>query len=247
MANEFIFDKGTLAYLLDIIWDTFQEKESGKGLSEEDFTAALKSKLQNLPADAAENIIETIKLAGSALTPDANKAVNIPAMTGANSSYNGSAGLVPAPNSADREKFLRGDGSWQTISSPDLSSYAPKASPEFSGTPTAPTASSGTNTTQIATTAFVAAAISAALNSGSAVTFSFPESLPQTGSTGTFYFIADSENGSGTNNYIEYVWNASSSKYEEVGRPEMDLSGYMQSSDYPVITEEEIDDILDAL
>jgi len=37
----------------------------------------------------------------------------------------------------------------------DVSTLAPKASPAFTGTPTAPTASSGTNTTQIATTAFV--------------------------------------------------------------------------------------------
>jgi hypothetical protein len=37
------------------------------------------------------------------------------------------------------------------------------ASPAFTGTPTAPTATPGTNTTQIATTAFVTAAIAAAL------------------------------------------------------------------------------------
>ena len=43
----------------------------------------------------------------------------------------------------------------------DLNSYAPKASPAFTGTPTAPTAASGTNTTQIATTAFVQTAINA--------------------------------------------------------------------------------------
>lgn len=43
----------------------------------------------------------------------------------------------------------------------DLSTYAPKASPAFTGTPTAPTASAGTNTTQIATTAFVTTAVSA--------------------------------------------------------------------------------------
>jgi hypothetical protein len=36
-----------------------------------------------------------------------------------------------------------------------LSSYAPLASPALTGTPAAPTASAGTNTTQIATTAFV--------------------------------------------------------------------------------------------
>ena len=39
----------------------------------------------------------------------------------------------------------------------DLSSYAPLASPALTGTPTAPTAALGTNTTQIATTAFAKA------------------------------------------------------------------------------------------
>lgn len=42
----------------------------------------------------------------------------------------------------------------------DLNSYAPLASPALTGTPTAPTANAGTNTTQIATTAFVTNAIS---------------------------------------------------------------------------------------
>ncbi len=52
----------------------------------------------------------------------------------------------------------------QAINSIDLSPYAPKASPTFTGIPAAPTASPGTNTTQLATTAFVLA------NSGSSVT-----------------------------------------------------------------------------
>jgi hypothetical protein len=39
--------------------------------------------------------------------------------------------------------------------------FAPLASPGFTGTPTGPTASAGTNTTQLATTAFVAAAVTA--------------------------------------------------------------------------------------
>lgn len=46
---------------------------------------------------------------------------------------------------------------------------APKASPAFTGTPTAPTAASGTNTTQIATTAFVQDAVNQA--AGGAVAF----------------------------------------------------------------------------
>lgn len=50
-------------------------------------------------------------------------------------------------------QFVKGDGTL------DSASYAPLASPGLTGTPTAPTASSGTNTTQIATTAFVKSAI----------------------------------------------------------------------------------------
>jgi hypothetical protein len=41
----------------------------------------------------------------------------------------------------------------------DLSTKAPLASPTFTGTPAAPTATAGTNTTQVATTAFVSTAI----------------------------------------------------------------------------------------
>jgi hypothetical protein len=46
----------------------------------------------------------------------------------------------------------------------DPATYAPKASPALTGTPTAPTATGGTNTTQIATTAFVAAAVAALID-----------------------------------------------------------------------------------
>jgi hypothetical protein len=45
-----------------------------------------------------------------------------------------------------------------------LAGKAPLASPALTGTPTAPTATGGTNSTQIATTAFVAAAITAVIN-----------------------------------------------------------------------------------
>lgn len=47
----------------------------------------------------------------------------------------------------------------------DIATKAPIASPTFTGTPAAPTASPGTDTTQIATTAFVAAALSAGIAS----------------------------------------------------------------------------------
>ncbi|EQB0637891.1 phage tail protein [Escherichia coli] len=51
------------------------------------------------------------------------------------------------------------------LAAPDPhSQYAPKASPTFSGTPKAPTPAAGNNTTQVATTAFVQAALTALIN-----------------------------------------------------------------------------------
>jgi hypothetical protein len=57
---------------------------------------------------------------------------------------------------------------------------APLASPAFTGTPTAPTASSGTNTTQLATTAFVQAALQALYPVGSIYTNATNSTNPAT-------------------------------------------------------------------
>lgn len=56
---------------------------------------------------------------------------------------------------------LGDDPNFATTVTNALALKAPLASPAFSGTPTAPTAPGGTNTTQLATTAFVQAAIAA--------------------------------------------------------------------------------------
>lgn len=57
------------------------DKVTGKGLSTNDFTNALKTKLDGIEAGAEVNIIETVKVNGTALVPDANRAVNVPAPT----------------------------------------------------------------------------------------------------------------------------------------------------------------------
>lgn len=61
----------------------------------------------------------------------------------------------------------KGDASGNDIED----TYAPKASPTFTGTPKAPTAASGTNTTQIATTAFVIGEINSKLAASDAMQF----------------------------------------------------------------------------
>lgn len=54
-------------------------------------------------------------------------------------------------------KVKDNSGNTHTVGDPRTANKADLASPTFTGTPTAPTAAAGTNTTQIATTAFVQA------------------------------------------------------------------------------------------
>lgn len=75
------------------------------------------------PSNAQANVIETIKVNGTALTPS-SKAVNITVpsystMTGATSSAAGTSGLVPAPASGKQSSYLRGDGTWAVPTNTD--------------------------------------------------------------------------------------------------------------------------------
>ena len=130
------------------------------------------SKLEGIAQGAQVNVIETVKVNNSALTPS-SKAVNITVPTKVSDLTNDSgfitASDVPEGAAASsttpkmngtaavgtETAFARGDHVHPTDTS-----RAPLASPTFTGTPAAPTATAGTNTTQIATTAFVSTAIS---------------------------------------------------------------------------------------
>lgn len=82
----------------------------------------------------------------------------------------------------DSNKIVKGteiDNEFNAISGA-VSSKADIASPTFTGTPAAPTASAGTSTTQIATTAFVTAALSAAYPVGSIYINATSSSNPNT-------------------------------------------------------------------
>lgn len=72
----------------------------------------------------------------------------------------------------DSGKIVKGteiDSEFNAIASA-ISSKADTASPTFTGTPAAPTAASGTNTTQLATTAFVTGALTASSSSTETLT-----------------------------------------------------------------------------
>ena len=67
------------------------------------------SKLEGIASGAQVNVLESVKMNGTALTIS-SKAVDIPLMGGASANAGGSVGVVPAPATGDQTAFLRGDG-----------------------------------------------------------------------------------------------------------------------------------------
>lgn len=123
------------------------------------------------------------------------------------------------------------------VTVPGLASKAPLASPAFTGTPTAPTAGTDTNNTQIATTAFVQAAVAAAVEGITGFEFEVVASLPDTGEAGKIYLVS---NGGGSQNiYDEFIW--VNNAWEKIGTTAVDLSGYWSKTELVAITTTEID------
>jgi uncharacterized protein (TIGR02145 family) len=86
------------------------------------YTMEEQDKLAGIEAGAQKNSIEKVKAAGIDLDI-ADKAVNIPAMTGASAQGAGTSGLVPAPLVEEKDKFLKGDGTWGEAGSSVRISY----------------------------------------------------------------------------------------------------------------------------
>lgn len=208
------------------------------------------------------NIIEKIQKNGTDLTIS-NKTVNIEVPTKTSDITNDSGFItikdVPegATASATVPKmdgtatagteltFARGDHVHPTDTT-----RAPLASPALTGIPTAPTAAEGTDTTQIATTAFVQTAalnvlsdakdeIADAIAHITGIQYQIVQSLPATGQAGVIYLISNS--GTNPNIYDEYIWVSNS--FEKIGTTDVDLSGYVQTTDLVAITTAEIEAI----
>ena len=77
---------------------------------------------------------------------------------------------------------------WNYIKGKADALYAAKASPTFTGTPKAPTAAAGTNTTQLATCAFVGTAVADAITAASAPTDYIVECGTKTADGVTWYY-----------------------------------------------------------
>lgn len=172
---------------------------SGKGLSTNDYTTEEKTKLANIASGAEVNV----NADWDAVTGDAAilHKPSIPSNTSDLTNDSGYITIEDVPEGSvastttpkmdgtaevgSETAFARGDHRHPTDTS-----RAPLASPAFTGTPTAPTAAAGTNTTQVATTAYVQTELgsyakktdisSAYIYKGSVATYSL---LPASGQT----------------------------------------------------------------
>ena len=133
IVNACFDDKGNVIragdnvfYTADGKWDNmagfvdtsiYVEKETGKQLSSNDFTNALKTKLEGLENYTLPTASETVKggvMIGTGLkmSGDTLNVVDHFPFVGATATKDGKDGLVPAPAAGNNARFLRGDGYW---------------------------------------------------------------------------------------------------------------------------------------
>lgn len=156
------------------------DKVSGKGLSTNDYTTTEKNKLSGIDTGAQVNVIETIKVNGTAQTVT-SKGVNISVPTNNNQLTNGAG--------------------YQTSSQVE-SAITSK------GYQTATQVNSAITSKGYQTSSDVQTAINNAMKDITGFEFSIVTSLPDTGVKGVIYLIAHSH-GTG-DGYDEYIWIGSS-------------------------------------
>ena len=216
------YGEGDVQAVLEKIPTMFVEKETGKGLSTNDYTTAEKTKLAGIATGAEVNVQADWNVTNTSSDAYIKNKPTIPADKVFIAEYGVTtrADLVSAINSkkaifvvyisdvvpvmaqndsSGSHVYLYGISGTRTIRLYDVSSEktwsyteyrsAGVYSPEFTGTPTAPTATAGTNTTQIATTAFVQNAVSTAVTGAVAYQGIAPTSFAPTNYKAGWYWI----------------------------------------------------------
>lgn len=110
--------------------------------------------MQSIPANATRTFTDNELILGNGTASDVDYSVNVDGSDNPKLRYNHTTDKWTLSN--DGTTFV------DIGTSADLALKANIASPTFTGTPAAPTATAGTNTTQLATTAFVTTAVAAA-------------------------------------------------------------------------------------
>lgn len=225
------------------------DTEAGKGLSANDFTNTLKSKLDGIAAGAQVNVIEGVNVNGSAVTPT-NKIVNLTIPTKLTD-------LTNDGNFVTDANYVHTDNNFTTTLKNKLNGIATGAEVNVQSDWAVTSSSSDafiknkptkvsdfTNDSNFQTQSQVQQAINDAVGQITGLSFEIVQTLPATGTAGTIYLVPNS--GSAPNIYDEYVWVTSggSGSFEKIGTTDVDLSGYVQYSNLVAITNSEIDTIV---
>lgn len=143
-----IYDPNTVAS------DVFDQDNMVDGTTNKNFTSTEKTKLAGIEAGADVTDATNVAAAGAVMN---TRTVNGHALSSDVTVTKSDVGLGNVDNTSDANKPV------STAQQTALDLKSNLASPTFTGTPAAPTAASSTNTTQIATTAFVQQELAAAV------------------------------------------------------------------------------------
>lgn len=227
-----LIDIDLLAYFkskLDLLFAGKVDKETGKGLSTNDYTDADKLKLSGVDTGAQVNVLEGVQVAGSSVVPT-NKIANISPAT------QSAAGVMSATDKTKLDGVASGaqanvieavkkNGTALTVTDKTVDISVPTTVAELSD------ASSYATKDSVYTKTEIDQKLVGAMNyKGTKATTS---ALPSTGNSkgDVWHVTADGS---------EWAWNGSS--WEELGTA-VDLSGYVEESDLGIATINDIDDL----
>lgn len=209
------------------------DKVSGKGLSTNDLTTALKTSYDGAVTGVADlkkvgaekNTIVGIKVNGTAQTVDSSRNVDLTVPT--DSQIATKIEGYGYQTAAQVDKTVTDKG-YQTAAQV-------KSTVEDYGYQTAAQVNTLIGGKGYQTSSQVQSAIQSALAGVTGIDLQVVESLPTTGTKGVIYLVAHNH-GSG-DAYDEYVWVAEKKAFEKIGNTDVDLSGYLKTTDITVLTE----------
>lgn len=209
------------------------DKVTGKGLSTEDYTTAEQTKLSNIETGAEVNLIDSVSVNNTSVTPDANKNVNInvPTLTSDltnDSNYQNATQVQTAIDAAIQGlSGITFNFDYDTVS--ELPATGEEGTIYF-----IPDQSCFEETTD---SSFITGKKYFEYDDTSGSYIPTEDTTMQSGKT--YYTLK-----SGTNVYIEYVWSIAKGSYEQIGSATIDTSSLWAKSELVAITTSEIDTIL---
>lgn len=168
-------------------------KDGTKQLSDENFTTALKNKLDGIQASATATAFTQTQQSGTKI---------------GSISINGVSTDIYAPAAPTIDSAMS-DSSENAVQNKVIKSYVDQA---------------------------VGAVVG--------VEFRKVNALPATGENGVIYLLPKSGTPPTGNIYEEWIWISADSSYEKIGETQIDLSGYVQSSELVDITSSDIDTMM---